>query len=93
MYPYHTGRQNEQLGNLLPTGLTLKRRLLSEELKSLGYSTHMIGKWHLGFCSLKYTPTKRGFDSFVGTYGGIDSYYTFRRRPEGERSTAFYDFR
>ena len=70
MYPYHIGRQKGSLKSLQPTGLTLNRTLLSEKLKSLGYKTHLVGKWHLGFCNKKYTPTKRGFDSFKGFYTG-----------------------
>ena len=41
-----------------------------------GYSTHMIGKWHLGFCSWSYTPRYRGFDSFYGIYLGAGDHYT-----------------
>ena len=41
-----------------------------------GYSTHMIGKWHLGFCSWSYTPLYRGFDSFYGIYLGAGDHYT-----------------
>ena len=26
----------------------------------------MFGKWHLGYCSKKYTPLGRGFDTFQG---------------------------
>ena len=32
-------------------------------------------RWHLGFCNWKYTPTKRGFDSFYGFYSGAEDYY------------------
>ena len=33
-----------------------------------GYSTHIVGKWHLGFFKWSYTPLYRGFDSFYGLY-------------------------
>ena len=86
MYPYHIGRQKSTIKPLQPTGLTLNRTLLSERLKSLGYSTHIVGKWHLGFCNQKYTPTSRGFDSFKGYYTGAEHYFSHEREK-------YYDFR
>ena len=47
-----------------------------QALKSLGYATHMVGKWHLGFCNWRYTPTYRGFQSFYGFYNAAEDYYT-----------------
>lgn len=47
-YPFHIGRQKRALKPLQPTGLTLNVTTLPSELKKLGYSTHMVGKWHLG---------------------------------------------
>ena len=38
----------------------------SDRLKSLGYATACVGKWHLGN-KPEYRPTKRGFDEFFGT--------------------------
>ena len=39
---------------------------LAEALKSAGYETAMIGKWHLGNAQEKYLPTGQGFDSWFG---------------------------
>ena len=44
-----------------------------------GYSTHIVGKWHLGFFSWPYTPLHRGFDSFYGMYLGAGDHYSHMR--------------
>ena len=48
MYPFHIGRQKQALKPQQPTGLSLKLKTFPEEMKKLGYTTHMVGKWHLG---------------------------------------------
>jgi len=48
------------------SGLSLQVTTLPARLKSLGYATCDIGKWHLGQ-SAEYRPTKRGLDEFFGT--------------------------
>jgi arylsulfatase A-like enzyme len=54
-------------------GLSLNETTLPQRLKSLGYATGMVGKWHLGY-ELKFHPLKRGFDEFFGFLGGAHSY-------------------
>ena len=49
--------------------------LLSDEMQQLGYKTHMLGKWHLGFCHPGITPLGRGFDTFYGFMLGAHSSY------------------
>ena len=61
--------------------------LLPALLQEVGYTTHMIGKWHLGYCAWEYTPTRRGFQSFYGTYLGVLDHYTHVRAKYGG-----YDF-
>ena len=41
---------------------------LADKLKEVDYSTHCVGKWHLGLFKTAYWPTKRGFDTFLGNY-------------------------
>eukprot|EP01084_Bolivina_argentea_P003681 6926_1 len=48
MYPIHTGLQDKVLYATGPYGLPLNFTTLPQELKKVGYNTHMIGKWHLG---------------------------------------------
>ncbi|HEX2488711.1 MAG TPA: sulfatase-like hydrolase/transferase [Blastocatellia bacterium] len=54
-------------------GLPLTETTMPDRLKSLGYATGMVGKWHLGFES-KFHPMKRGFDEYFGFLGGAHSY-------------------
>nr|XP_042902748.1 arylsulfatase B isoform X1 [Parasteatoda tepidariorum]XP_042902749.1 arylsulfatase B isoform X2 [Parasteatoda tepidariorum] len=76
-YPIRLGLQHGVLKGGEASGLPLKEITLPQHLKSLGYSTHMIGKWHLGYMTKEYTPTYRGFDSFFGYYNGILDYYDY----------------
>lgn len=56
-------------------GLPLNQTTLPERLKSLGYRTGMVGKWHLGDRP-DFHPLKRGFDEFYGFLGGAHPYFT-----------------
>lgn len=85
-YPYHTGLQHDVIHPLHPGFLPSNFTTLPQKLKELGYTTHIVGKWHLGFCNWKYTPTMRGFDSFMGYYTGSEDYFK-HTRDDG------YDFR
>lgn len=58
-----------------PRGIPLSTKLLPEHLKRLGYSTRLIGKWHLGYYQANFTPARRGFDSFFGYYSGYITYF------------------
>jgi arylsulfatase A-like enzyme len=56
------------LGALGPNnkvGLSRNHTTMAEMLKTLGYATSIIGKWHLGHLP-DYLPTKRGFDEYYG---------------------------
>ncbi|XP_077991635.1 arylsulfatase B-like [Glandiceps talaboti] len=77
-YAYRVGFQNCGLSSTVPKGLSLNFTLLPERLRQLGYSTYMVGKWHLGFCKYEYTPNGRGFDHFYGFYGAAQDHYTHR---------------
>jgi len=67
-YAWKMGRQRGSIERFQPTGLSTKYQLLPQLLKKVGYSTHAVGKWHLGYCSKHFLPTRRGFDSFFGMY-------------------------
>ncbi len=63
-YPTRFGHEFNSVAN--KTGLHLKETTIADRLKSLGYATAAVGKWHLGG-GPEYRPTKRGFDEFFGT--------------------------
>lgn len=46
-------------------GLPLKQKTFANVLHDVGYTTALIGKWHLGGTA-KYHPLRRGFDEFFG---------------------------
>ena len=74
-YPIHTGMQTSTVFAPNAWGIDPKEVLLPQYLKSQGYKTHAVGKWHLGMCSEEYLPNKRGFDSFYGYYLGKSDYW------------------
>ncbi|XP_025200510.1 arylsulfatase B-like [Melanaphis sacchari] len=75
-YPIHTGTQHNVILEPEPWGLPLNEILLPERLNKLGYTSHAVGKWHLGYFKKAYTPTYRGFKSFYGFWNGYQDYYT-----------------
>ena len=75
-YPFKHGMQRGVLIPNVGKCAPLDLDFLPQRLKKLGYETHMVGKWHLGFCNMNCTPTYRGFDTFLGYYNGMEDYYT-----------------
>ena len=46
-------------------------------MKKENYSTHAIGKWDAGYILSNCTPTKLGFDTFLGYYTAALSDYWY----------------
>jgi len=67
------------------TGLPLSEITIAEALKSAGYATGIMGKWHLGYDS-KFNPIHQGFDQFVGYVSGNVDFHTHRD------NTGFFDW-
>lgn len=71
LFPDNIGGENLTLNPPLLSspchpGLPHQEVTLAELVKSVGYSTAHLGKWHLGVGeSLQYLPTTQGFDYYL----------------------------
>jgi arylsulfatase I/J len=52
-------------------------KILPSLLKSRGYRTYGIGKWHLGYNTTSSIPSQRGFDTFYGNHHGTLDYFKY----------------
>lgn len=55
-------------------GLPKTEKTIAEQLKTVGYTSGVIGKWHLG-THISNHPLNRGFDEFFGHLGGGHNYF------------------
>jgi arylsulfatase A len=62
----------------LEVGLPVTGRSLPQLLKDAGYTTALLGKWHLGY-KPEYRPMRHGFDLFWGYLAGYIDWYTHVR--------------
>ena len=66
--PVRSGMCDDQVRVLFPAstgGLPEQEITIAEALKTAGYATCCIGKWHLGH-QPQYLPTQNGFDYYLG---------------------------
>lgn len=75
-YPMRYGLQTLVILPEQTYGLPTDERLLPQALKEVGYSTAIIGKWHLGHAKREYWPRQRGFDYQYGPLIGEIDYFT-----------------
>jgi len=78
-YPMRYGLQTLVIFPNHVYGLPTDERTLPQALKSAGYRTLMVGKWHLGHADRKFWPNSRGFDHFYGNTVGEVDYFTHQR--------------
>ena len=91
---FYSGKRAVTLGTIAPIapwedfGLPPGERILPQYLKEAGYTTWLVGKWHLGHHYHDQHPLNRGYDHFYGTNGGEVNYYThaLNRVPDWERN-------
>jgi arylsulfatase A-like enzyme len=78
-YPMRHGLQVGVVRPWAQYGLPLEERTLPQALREAGYTTALVGKWHLGHCQSPYLPTRRGFDHQYGHYNGALDYFDHTR--------------
>lgn len=67
-YPIRSGMCSDKRRVLFPDsggGIPASEVTLAEAMKSAGYRTACVGKWHLGHLP-QFLPTSNGFDSYFG---------------------------
>lgn len=74
-----TGRYQTRFGHEFnpggaTAGLPISEKTLADRLRTAGYKTGLVGKWHLGN-KPEMHPQRRGFDEFFGFLGGAHSYF------------------
>lgn len=76
-----TGRYQQRFGHEFNPGggqgLPLSEKTLADRLQAAGYSTGLVGKWHLG-AGAAHQPLQRGFQEFFGFLGGAHGYFPDR---------------
>ena len=73
-YQQRFGHENNIPPGYMDGGMDLEQRTIADRLGDLGYTTGLVGKWHLGY-PRSYQPQARGFDEFHGLLQGSRSYY------------------
>jgi arylsulfatase A-like enzyme len=74
-YQQRFGYEFNPVGRDRASGLSRSETALGQIMKSAGYRTALVGKWHLGQAP-GYHPVDRGFDEFFGMTGGASSFMT-----------------
>ena len=81
--PIHVNDENKQMSSYNPddpisgfAGIPRNMTAIATKLKSAGYATHQVGKWHAGAATSDHIPTGRGFDSSFGYFNFANDYFT-----------------
>ncbi|MBK1879674.1 sulfatase-like hydrolase/transferase [Pelagicoccus mobilis] len=82
--PYNLAPLSYDFEESSKLGIPVEETLISKVLQDSGYTTGIVGKWHLGF-EPEYHPNMRGFDDFYGFLGGGHFYFPEQYKPIYER--------
>ena len=82
--PFNLPNSADSIERYNRQGVPVSEPLISSTLKSAGYFTGAIGKWHMGI-DPQFHPNNRGFDEFYGFLGGGHDYFPDRFQPAYER--------
>lgn len=98
--PVRSGMASNKHRVLFPdskNGLPASEITLAEQLKTVGYKTAAIGKWHLGHRE-QYLPTNHGFDYYFGIPYSNDmdritgkEYWNYWERPNDSIKTEHFN--
>ena len=73
-WPHHAHQWNLLKSKLV--GANINMTMIPAKLKTAGYKTHMVGKWHEGLFEPGYLPVNRGFDTSSGFLLGGENHVT-----------------
>ncbi len=74
-YPMRYGLQTGVIPGAGTYAIPMDEYLLPQALQDAGYTTALVGKWHLGHAKPEFWPRQRGFDQFYGALvGEIDHF-------------------
>ena len=80
-YSIHTGCEHILFGSSEASCLPTYFPIMPQAFKEIGYTTAMVGKWHLGYFNDTCAPWSRGFDSYLGFLNGVEGYYAHGMGP------------
>ena len=74
--PFHVNIYNDDPTMMPGQGVPVNMTMISSKLKTAGYVSHFIGKWHVGMASLStQTPQARDFETTLNYFDSGNNYY------------------